>query len=389
LYIITKSNWGGAGAYVYGLALEALKNGYAPVVACGGEGLLTERLAQHGIPTHQIRSLERDPHFFKDLRAFLDIRTAIIAVAPAVVHVNSSKAGGMGALAARLAHIPCIIYTVHGLPQREDRSWIAKKIIACIVWLSALLAHRVIAVTAGDAEILRRQPFLRKKVHYIPNGIEHAGLDRTPAREIIRTHITDPAVRKKLTHPLWVGTVAELTDNKGHRYALEAFIEMRHRHPDVAYVIVGEGELSEEYKKFVELHDLADHVFFTGFVPNGPQLYSAFDVYLSPSIKEGMPYTILEAMASGVPVVATSVGGVPDVIEDGVSGTLIPPASPRAIAGAIARILEDGAYGARLGEAGRSNTLSSHTRSAMAARTFALYTHCAQPTRKAMPPVLR
>lgn len=378
LYIITKSNWGGAGRYVYDLALEARRQGYTPVVACGGAGLLAERLEKQQVLTRQIRSLERDPRPLKDLRAFFEIRRIIRETMPAIVHVNSAKAGGIGALAARLCGIPCIVCTVHGLPQREDRQWIAKKIIAFLVWLTALLSHHVIAVAHSDAEILRRQPYLRKKIRHIKNGIDDTHKDRNTAREIIRSHVSDANTQKLLTHPLWIGTIAELTHNKGHRYALEAFTEVCRLYPNVAYIIVGDGELASEHKMFTELHDLADHVFFTGFIPDAGALCAAFDIYLATSVKEGLPYSIIEAMYSGIPIIASAVGGIPDIITDGVSGRLIPSHSPQAITDAIIRVLTDGAYSASLGGNARIRARNAYTKSSMNEETFMLYHQCAQ-----------
>lgn len=385
LYIITKANWGGAGVYVYDLAIEARKRGHIPIVAAGGVGLLTERLAGQHILTKRIPSLERTISIGRELRSFFEIRKIIRETMPAIVHVNSSKAGGLGALAARLYGIPCIIYTVHGLPQHEDRAWAAKKVIAFLVWLSAALAHRVIAVAASDADILRKQPGLGKKVVHIKNGTDVPYKGRTPAREIIRNHIADPHIRKKLTQPLWIGTIAELTHNKGHRYAFEAFIEIRRLYPDVAYIVIGDGELMEEYKMFVKMHGLEGTVFFTGFIPDAGALCAAFDIYLATSIKEGLPYSIIEAMYSGIPIIASAVGGVPEIIRDGVSGKLIAPHSSAAITNAVVQALKNSAYTASLGENARTEASKTYSKSAMADETFMLYQRCTHAKMPALP----
>ncbi len=376
MYIVTKGNWGGAQRYVYDLACEATARGFLPVVASGENGLLTRRLKELGIATKQLPSLARDVSIFKDFRSFFEIFRLVQKIRPAVIHVNSSKAGGIGALAARLASSACIVFTVHGLPQNEDRSWLPKKIIVLLTWLTALLSHRVIAITNGDAEQLRRQPFLRKKIHYIPNGIAYVGKDRDRARALIVSHISDTNAQEKLAGGIWIGTVAELTRNKGHQYALEALVTLSNRYPNIVYVVVGDGELSPEYKLFVEEHDLQNHVFFTGFIPDAAELYSAFDIYLASSIKEGLPYTIIEAMSSGVPIVASRVGGIPDVIMHGISGHLIVIHSSDAIVEALTHILENKAYRAALGENARREALKTYTKSAMAEKTFRLYDNC-------------
>ncbi len=379
LYLITKSNWGGAGRYVYDLACAVRDQGYAPIVACGGKGLLVTRLTEQQIPTRSIPALERDVSLLKDFRSLLSIIRIVRETHPAIVHVNSSKVGGIGALATRLCSRACIIFTVHGLPQHEDRPWLSKKMIALITWITALLAHHVITVSTNDTEILRAQPFLSKKVHRVQLGIVPQSHDHVSAREIVCRYLSDVPANTRLAEKFWIGTVAELTPNKGHLYALEALITLFKQYPDLVYICVGEGELSETLHLFVHTHHLEDRVFFTGFIPEAAMLYSAFDICLVPSIKEGLPYSILEAMHTGTPIVASAVGGIPDVIRDGISGCLVAPHSPPALVHALTQLIENRAYRTTLGEVAQEEARHQYTISAMVADTCALYRSCAQP----------
>ena len=380
LYIVTKAHWGGAQRYVYDLACEALQRGYTPVVVCGGEGVLAQRLTERGIAVRHIPHLDRDINICKEIRSFFALVAIIRSVRPVIVHVNSSKASGIGALATRVCSTACVVFTAHGLPQHEDRPWISKKVIAFSTWVTALLAHHVIAVASRDAKILRQQPFLHKKIHHIQNGIDRIDHNRDTARKSICDSLSDTRARELLSHSLWIGTVAELTHNKGHRYSLETLAELCRLYPHVAYIIVGDGELVPVHKTFVREHNLENHVFFTGFIPHAEELYSAFDIYLAPSIKEGLPYTIIEAMCSGTAIVASCVGGIPDVIVDGVSGNLIEPRSPVAIRSALVRLLTDDTYRTSLGNHARTQALTTYTKSAMANQTFLLYDTCTQPS---------
>lgn len=372
LYLVTKSNWGGAQRYVYDLTLEAKRAGYHPAVAAGGTGMLTERLAAHHIPTHTVPTLQRDISVYKEIKTFFALMRLLRTLRPAVLHVNSSKAGGIGALAARLCGTPRIIFTVHGLPQREARPWVIQRIIGFLTWLTAFFSHRVITITKEDTATLSRQPFMHNRVLYIPNGIEHHGLDRDAARAVIYRHL-DTSVHERIDNAHWIGTVAELTHNKAHHYALEAMRTVVTAHPEIVYVIVGDGELREQYEQYVSTHNLTDHVFFTGFIPDASQLFSAFDIYLATSIKEGLPYTILEAMASGTPLIATRIGGIPDVVTHMHSGHLIAPHSTEAVSDALIRLLEDDAYRTTLGTGARSDAARAYTRAHMAEQTFLLY----------------
>lgn len=389
LYLITKSNWGGAQRYVFDLACEAQKRDYTPLVGCGGTGPLTEKLQKQGIRVVQIKALQRDVHFLKEIISFFDIVKLIRTEQPHVVHVNSSKAGGIGALAARINRSPCIVFTVHGLPQREKRSWLSRTLIGIATWITAVISHKIITVTRDDAEVLRRQPFLKNKIAHIQLGIEHTAISRDKAQSYITGFLDTADSRELPGDALWIGTVAELTNNKGHRYALEALNQVIKKHPQLRYVLIGSGELEKELRTYVEKNKLENHVFFTGFVPNAASLYAAFDIYLATSTKEGLPYTILEALMTGTPVIATRVGGIPDVIEHTVSGHLINPESPDEITEALLKLIENTSYRVSLGKTAQDRANRLHNKEMMATETFRLYRECAQPNRDQVSQVVR
>ncbi len=389
LYLITKSNWGGAQRYVYDLACEAKQNGYLPVVGCGGNGVLTEKLKEQDISVAPIKSFQRDVNLIKELLSFFDVIRLVRAERPIIVHVNSSKAGGIGALAARISSRACIVFTVHGLPQREKRSFLSRIFISFATWLTALLSHRIITVTHEDAMTLRKQPFLKHKVEHIQLGVERNVIPKDEARAYIRSHLDASDIQKLSGNTLWVGTVAELTDNKGHRYALEAFTHTIKKYPDVRYILIGNGELEAKLKTYAEHHGLQDHVIFAGFIPNAASLYSAFDIYLASSVKEGLPYTILEALTSGTPIIATRVGGIPDVIKHTESGHLIDAESSHEIHEALTRLIEDESYRALLGRQAQEDAARLQTKKLMAENTFRLYGECAQPNISEVSQVVR
>ena len=150
LFIITKSNFGGAQRYVYDLATH-LSEAYDVAVAFGGtgvhyssEGTLAKKLSDRGVRTIFVQSLGRDINLGGDFRAFFDLIKLFKKERPDVVHLNSSKAGGMGALAGQIAGIPRIIFTSHGLPYDEDRSVFARATILTATWITFLLCKKVI-----------------------------------------------------------------------------------------------------------------------------------------------------------------------------------------------------------------------------------------------------
>src|SRR3989344_6349366 len=149
LYVITKSNWGGAGRYVYDLA-TTFKKDHEVVVALGGNGILAEKLRSQNIPVIHIKNLDRDIHFFKEVSAFFRLYHTFRMEKPDVIHLNSPKIGGLGALAARLARVKKIIFTSHGWAFNEDRSLLEIAIIKILSWITIFLSHEVIVLSEKE-----------------------------------------------------------------------------------------------------------------------------------------------------------------------------------------------------------------------------------------------
>ena len=169
-----------------------------------------------------------------------------------------------------------------------------------------------------------------------------------------------------------IGTVAGFRAEKGHRHLLEAARQLRLSHPDVRFVLVGEGVLEGQLRDRVRALGLERTVAFAGYRPDAGRLFDAFDVFALPSIGEGLPIALLEAMAAGVAPVATSTGGIPEVIENGRHGRLVAPADPAAMAAAIGELLDDQALRERLSEGARQRAADFDIRAA-AGRMEAVY----------------
>ena len=330
LYIITKSNWGGAQRYVFDLATRLPKEDFEIAVAHGGNGILAERLRAAGIRTMPVKNFERNMRVFKDIAAFFELRSLLRRERPDVVHLNSSKAGGIGALSARLARMPRIVFTVHGLPSREPRSAPARLLIGIFSWLTVLLCHRVIAVCKRDRKTIAALPGMKKKVVLIYNGIERpAFLSRAEARMMLRGKIPDLAK----DDARWVGTIGELNRNKGTSVLIEACALLGSA--SYRLIIVGDGEKRRGLEEAIEKRGLAGRAFIVSVPSDAALLLPAFDLFVLPSLKEGLPYTLLEAGAAGLPAVASAVGGIPEVIEQGVSGLVVPPSDAKTLAEAL------------------------------------------------------
>lgn len=299
LYIITKATWGGAQRYVYDLATRLPKDRFEPVIAYGQAGKLSEDLAIAGIQTYEVLSLGRDVAPLSDITSFFKILKGIRRGRPDVVHLNSSKAAALGALAARIAGVPNILFTVHGWSFGEKRNIFSKILIWKISWLTALLSHHVICVSDYDLSIAKRMPFIGKKAVRIHNGI---GPMTFGSGDIIRRAF--PA-GVKIT-----GTIGELNKNKNQI----ALVEQAKQNPNMYVAIIGEGELRSMLEQKIKAYGLENRVKLFGFLP-ASEVLKGFDVFALPSIKEGLPYVLLEAKQAGLSIVANPVGGAGEILD--------------------------------------------------------------------------
>jgi glycosyltransferase involved in cell wall biosynthesis len=370
LYIITKSNFGGAQRYVYDLATSLPKDRFEVSVAMGGNGLLKTRLEEAGIQTYEVRGFERDIDIFKEFRSMRELFMLMRKVRPDIVHLNSSKAGGTGALIARLCGVKQIIFTAHGWPFYEPRGFIARTLIWFFSYLTTLLVHKVIVVSEHDKLNARMPGFQGKitKIHTALPPIEFE--ERMVAREalfsseLIRAH----------EHDTWLVSTGELTSNKNVGALIEAFATLPSTTRERCFLtIVGDGELRVHLESLVRFYELTDRVHFTGFVPEVRRFLTAFDVFVMPSLKEGFPYGLLEAGVAGLACIASNVGGIPEILADGTTGILTDPCDVKSIRDAIVRLEEDPHLRATFGKLLSEHVHSTYTLSHMVEETVRLY----------------
>ncbi len=333
LYVITKSNWGGAQKYVYDLATALPKELFEVIVAFGGSGPLAEKLKSSDIRTLSIPSLGRDINILDDIKSLCELYRILKKEKPDIVHVNSSKVGGLGACAARMTGIRRIIFTCHGWPFNEDRSFLSLASITLLSWLTVVLSHLTITVSNRDLSDGKKLFGIGRKLRLVHNGVR-TPLFKTP--DMARTDIIKRAHNLGVhidTKDVLIGAMGELHKNKGYEYLIEAFAELL-LDTDIPtkLVIMGEGEKRKEIEELIAKFNLKNHVALLGFVENSPTYLKAFDIFTLTSIKEGLPYVIIEAGFAGLPTVATNVGGVKEIIDDMKSGILVQTRKPTDIA---------------------------------------------------------
>ena len=332
LFLITKATWGGAQRYVYDLATHLSQEEFEPVVAYGESGRSAKMLSDAGVATHPLPSLGRDVAVVSDILSFFEILACLRKIRLDVLHLNSSKAAALGALAARLVGVPKIIFTVHGWPFNEKRNEFVRVIIYLVSWFTAFLSHAVIVVSKSDEAQGKKMRWVEKKMYYIPIGIE------TPDF-IARDESLEALSLEKTSTPRIV-TIAELTGTTGLRYGIEAVSILKSEGVNAQYVIIGTGELRRRLEDFAIEMNVEEHVTFAGFIDDAPRYLKAFDIFLLPSIKEGMPYVLLEAAAAGLPIVTTTVVN-PGFVESYSRIRAVPPGDPEALAAALVETMRE------------------------------------------------
>lgn len=351
LYIITKSNWGGAQKNVFELAQAMKEKGHAVTVALGGDGILRMRLEDIGVKTYPISTLGRDISISNDTGSFKEIFSIIKREKPDVLHLHSPKAAGLGALAGRLLRVKLIIVTVHGFAFNEDRTTWQKTSIVFFSWLTMLFAHKTILLSQKEFSQASRFPLVKEKLVMIPLGIKSPRfMSIDGAKQAIGKLIGLDLI--EMSKRIIIGTIAELHPNKGLPYLINALEQVSNDHPNVTGVIIGDGQDAASLHLLIKEKRFENIIFLTGYIDNASEYLKAFNIFVLPSLKEGLPYVILEAACASNPVVATAVGGVPEIIEDMKSGVLVQPKNSRELAHAISFMIEHSTmrkqYGAAL-----------------------------------------
>lgn len=359
--MITRWVEGGAKQVVAALARHMDRERFEPALAIGH---VEPGTALPAIPHFRLPRLHREVRPMDDLRSAVRLARVVNGWSPDVIHGHTYKAGVAAAIVGRALRVPAVIFTPHGhvfgeearIPGVPARGW--KR--ALLYWIhraAGACAHRV--TTLSEADLKEHRELLlapTTKLVTIENGVE-VGRFNGGAR----------------TRECRLSTVGRLSEEKGHIHLIEAMPLIRERHPRATLSVAGDGPERPALERRAAELGLNGCVRFLGRIEDPAPLLAQTDVYVQPSLYEGLGLAIAEAMAARCPVVATRVGGVPALVRDGTTGLLARPADPRSLAGAVDRLLSDAALAESLADAARRLVAERFSVERMVSRYEALY----------------
>jgi glycosyltransferase involved in cell wall biosynthesis len=351
LRIIGRLNIGGPVIHVVNLTAGLNPLRYQPLLVAGSEneaeGSMLDFALSHGVQPiiipEIVTAFSLAP---RDAKAVIKLFALIREERPHIVHTHTAKAGFLGRLAARLAGVPVIVHTFHGHvlhgyygPVKNTLLRRVEQSLACftdqLVTVSEQVKNELVAYGIAEA----------KKITVIPLGFElEPFLNSETHRGEFRSEMRLNKQAKL------VGIVGRIFPVKNHRLFLNAAARIAKREAAARFVIVGDGVVRPNLERQAEELGIADQVLFTGWRRDLPRIYADLDLLVVSSDNEGTPVSAIEAMASGCPVVATRVGGLPDLIEDHKTGHLVPPRDAAALASAVLHLLHSAQIAQELGK---------------------------------------
>ncbi len=336
LRIIARLNIGGPAIHVTLLTKKLAPPDYESILLCGTigetEGDMTYYAAQNDVEPRIMPELGREISPVRDLLTIWKLYRIIREIKPDIVHTHTAKAGFVGRLAAKLAGVPVIVHTFHGHVFRGYFNETTTRLFILLERIAARVSDTVITLTEGLRRELADEFKItrRSRITVLPLGFDLEPFTKLPRKSgTFREKYGIPA-----DAPL-IGLIGRLVPVKNHALFLSAAAKLHERLPGARFVLVGDGELRAEIEARIDALGLRDCVTITGWIEDTAPVYAALDALAISSVNEGTPVTVIEALAAGVPVVSTAVGGVPDLLDQGQLGMLVPSGDGDALADAM------------------------------------------------------
>jgi glycosyltransferase involved in cell wall biosynthesis len=350
LFIVTQSEFGGAQRYVFEVAAHLASHQYEILVAAGQKnGELFEKLKNTQVEPVYLKHMRRAPLPWQIFLCVREIFTLLKKEKPDVLFLCSTTAGFLGSIAGflyKINHLSLtVIYRIGGWAFNDPRPFWQNKIILWLEKLTARFKDKIIVNSEIDYQLaIKRKISAKEKLVKIYNGIDVAQLNFLSKEQACKKLLssTSPGL-------VVIGCVANFYKTKGLKYLIEAIHILNTAartglgagFGDAKYIIIGDGKERANLEQLIKKYKLGNIVLLPGQIPDAYRYLKAFDIFVLPSVKEGFPWIILEAMAAELPIIATKVGALPEIIEDKKSGFLKEPKNPRIIAEKILWLLKN------------------------------------------------
>lgn len=330
-------------------------------------------LEKESIRYYVVPSLVRHISPGSDVIALWKLVSLLRQERPRVVHTHTSKAGVLGRLAAWIMGVPAIVHTPHGHVFYGHFGSVASWVFLQIERALARITDYLIGLTTAETrEHLERGVGRADRFAVIPSGIDiHRFKNARMEGRLVPDWFGCPP------DATVIGSVGWLTDIKGHRFLVDAVALLQHEYPQLHLVIVGSGDQRDALLNRAQERGISHCVHCVGYREDIEVCLVGMDCFVLPSLNEGMGRALIEAMAAGLPVIASRVGGIPALIEDGKNGLLVPPGNGAALAGAIRRVLNDPVWAGELGTRAMQRVGASHGIPAMVRAIESVYREAA------------
>ncbi len=365
LEMIDKPSLGGGQAVLLSLAGHLNRDRFAVSVCAKSGGPLEDEVRKLGLAFHPAE-FRKKPTAGRGR----DLARLLSSEKIDILHTHGGVAGLFGRRAARAARTPVVVHTLHGIHYLHYRNPVLRRVYIGLERALSRTTSAVVCVSEADFALARKFRLAPEdRLRLIRNGV--ALFDQF--KDAARLRVLDElCVRLKLRAPV-IGTVARLHRQKGVVYFIRAADAVLRRKPSATFVVVGGGPLEKRIKDEVARRGLGDRVILAGERADALDLLSAFDLFVLPSLWEGLPLVLIEAAALGKPIIATNIDGSREIIRDGETGLLVPPADSAALSGAILRLLDDEGLARRLADKAKKEIPPAFSLKEMVAGTERLY----------------
>lgn len=351
LHTESSKGWGGQEIRIFLESVGLKKRGAKVIVLCQPDSILASKISEEGIEVRKCRMKKN-----YDVFAVKNILSLIKTEKVDIINTHSGRDSFLAGIAGRLSSIkPVIVRTRHlALPITSKLTY-------------SLLPHKIVTTSEYVRQYLISQNIPQKKIIAVPTGVDMRIFNVGTAKNILRKelNIGDDADI--------IGTIAILRFKKGHHVFLKAAPEILKMFPKTIIVFAGDGPQEENIRNKIKELKLTNNVFLLGLRHDIPNILKSLDIFVLPTLQESLPQSVMQAMAMGKPVIATRVGGVPEVVEDGVSGILVESENPNALSDGIISLLKNKERMKKMGDAGRKIVEGKYSVEAMVERMYNFY----------------